>query len=101
MAGSTRPAMITVSPPKRGSTAPESMPNQNDFALLFPSAYRGMDMIAPSGKFCIAMPRARARAAPAVIFPDPLIPIPFPVPKRKDFWSFGLPDQIETIDGKA
>ena len=44
-----------------GSTTPESTPYQNVFALGIPSALRGMETIAPSGKFWRAMPNASAK----------------------------------------
>ena len=34
-----------------GSTRPESAPSAKAFALLFPSALRGIEIMAPSGKF--------------------------------------------------
>ena len=71
IAGTTSPATITVSAPKTGSTAPERTPSKNDLGLLFPSANSGMEMIAPSGKFWIAIPSAKASAPPAVMFEEP------------------------------
>ena len=50
-----------------GSTTPESTPPANALALLSPSARRGIEMIAPSGKFWMAMPRDSASALAAVI----------------------------------
>ena len=44
---------------------------KNAFPLLTPSARRGMEMIAPSGKFCIAIPRESASAPMAVIPASP------------------------------
>ena len=41
----------TVRKPNSGSTAPVSTPSQNDLHLDFHSALKGMEMIAPSGKF--------------------------------------------------
>ena len=55
-----------------GSTIPERVPQRKAFDLLMPSARRGMEIMAPSGKFWMAMPRERASAPAAVIcaFPD-------------------------------
>ncbi len=48
--------------PKMGSTKPESTPNPNDLRREHPEALRGMEIMAPSGKFCMAIPSASARA---------------------------------------
>ena len=61
------PAIRIVMNPPTGSTTPESTPHMNAFFLLMPSLHNGIDIIAPSGKFCIAIPIARAIAAVAVI----------------------------------
>ena len=50
-----------------GSTAPDSVPAQNARPRLMPSAFRGIEMIAPSGKFWMAMPRDSASAPMAVM----------------------------------
>ena len=42
-----------------GSTIPERVPQRKAFDLLMPSARRGMEIMAPSGKFWMAMPRER------------------------------------------
>ena len=65
---------MTISPPN-GSTIPLRLPKRNDFIRLLPSARMGIDMIAPSGMFCIAIPSDMARAAAAVI-PAPLCMAP-------------------------
>lgn len=64
-------AMIVSTAPM-GSTMPETTPPANAFLLLIPSARSGIEMIAPSGKFWIAMPRDNAKALAAVIcaFPE-------------------------------
>lgn len=46
---------------------PDSTPPQNARPFFIPSARRGMEMMAPSGKFWIAMPRESASAPAAVI----------------------------------
>ena len=51
-----------------GSTTPESTPPRNALPFFSPSALSGMEIIAPSGKFCIAMPRDSASALAAVIW---------------------------------
>ena len=61
------PAIRIVMNPPTGSTTPESTPHMNAFFLLMPSPHNGIDIIAPSGKFCIAIPIARTIAAVAVI----------------------------------
>lgn len=48
--------------PATGSTTPDKAPYKNDFPLLFPSLLSGIEMMAPSGKFWIAIPRDRAKA---------------------------------------
>ena len=45
-----------------GSTKPDSAPHVNALKRLFPSLRRGMDIIAPSGMFCIAIPVESANA---------------------------------------
>ena len=39
-----------------GSTAPDKTPNTNVFSFLIPHCLNGKDIMAPSGKFCIAIP---------------------------------------------
>ena len=56
-----------VRAPESTSTAPESTPIRKVFCFGIPSARRGMETIAPSGKFWIAIPRASASAPAAVI----------------------------------
>ena len=46
-----------------GSTIPDNAPIANALPLPIPSEWRGMERIAPSGKFCIAIPIANAHAA--------------------------------------
>jgi len=46
-----------------GSTTPDRKPNRNAFILLKPPSLSGIDIIAPSGKFWIAIPTARDKAA--------------------------------------
>ena len=60
---STEPATRTVSTAKTGSTAPLSAPMPNAFPGRIPSCRRGREMAAPSGKFWMPMPSARAVAA--------------------------------------
>ena len=71
MAGTISDAARMVSTAPMGSTAPDSTPSRKAFPLSLPSARRGMEIIAPSGKFWIAIPRASASAPPAVISADP------------------------------
>ena len=54
-----------------GSTAPESTPIAKVFLFAIPSASKGMETIAPSGKFWIAMPSDSVSAAAAVIPDEP------------------------------
>ena len=54
-----------------GSTMPLRLPIAKDFLLEFPAARIGMEMIAPSGTFWIAIPRASVTAAAIDIFADP------------------------------
>ena len=58
-----------------GSTIPDKVPYQKAFNLLIPSLFNGIDIIAPSGKFCIAIPTANANAPLKVI---PVFPIKAP-----------------------
>lgn len=55
---------ITAIPPI-GSMIPLRLPMIKDFVLLLPSALMGMDMIAPSGMFWMAIPNDIAMA-PAI-----------------------------------
>ena len=61
--------MVSTAP--IGSTTPESTPPQKAFPFFIPSARRGMEMIAPSGKFWMAMPSDSANAPAAVIWALP------------------------------
>ena len=56
-----------VARPASGSTAPESVPSRNALFFVSPFILSGMEIIAPSGKFWIAMPSDRARAAATLI----------------------------------
>lgn len=47
-------SMVIIAP--IGSTMPDNIPYRNDLGLVMPSALSGMDIIAPSGKFCMAIP---------------------------------------------
>lgn len=49
--GTTREVRKTVIPPNIGSTIPDNVPYKNDLVLEFPSSFKGIDIIAPSGKF--------------------------------------------------
>ena len=71
MAGRITLTASTVNNPAAGSTTPDRNPSTNARPLLLPAAYSGMEMMAPSGKFWIAIPAARASAPPAVIIPEP------------------------------
>lgn len=46
-----------------GSTMPDSAPMAKALFLLIPSECNGIESMAPSGKFCMAMPMANAHAA--------------------------------------
>ena len=70
-AGTTRLAARMVNRAAMGSTAPDSTPSRKARPLPAPSARRGMDTMAPSGKFWMAMPRDRARAPARVTSPSP------------------------------
>ena len=65
---------IVIKPPT-GSTIPDKIPQRNAFLLLIPSPQRGIDTMAPSGKFWIAIPIASA-SAPMVLIPLPAIMAP-------------------------
>ena len=56
------PATSTASTPKMGSTMPERLPYKKLFQAGRPSRRRGRAMAAPSGKFWMPMPNARATA---------------------------------------
>ncbi len=56
-----------VSTAPMGSTMPDRTPPANALPLLCPSARNGMEMIAPSGMFWMAMPRDKTSALAAVI----------------------------------
>ena len=55
-----------------GSTIPESTPPKNAFGFPVPSARSGMEIIAPSGKFWIAIPSDSASAPINVICTFPV-----------------------------
>ena len=42
--------------PATGSTTPDKNPNRKDFPFDSPSSFKGIEIIAPSGKFWIAIP---------------------------------------------
>ena len=71
MTGIIRSARKIVISAVIGSTMPESTPPANERILLLFSAWSGIEIIAPSGKFCIAIPSARANAVSAVVFAVP------------------------------
>ena len=52
----------TARRPATGSTAPEKLPRRKLFHFGFPSATRGIETMAPSGKFWMAIPMDRVRA---------------------------------------
>ena len=56
----------------RGSTTPERKPYLKALPLERPVPTRGMEIIAPSGKFWMAIPIARAKAPAAVMTLSPL-----------------------------
>ena len=58
-----------------GSTAPLNDPITNDFHLELPAVLIGMDMMAPSGTFWMAMPSDHAIALAREIF-EVLLPAP-------------------------
>ncbi len=79
-AGTTHAARSTVSTDATGSTSPVSVPIQNDLKREFPALRKGIDTMAPSGKFCIAMPidsvsapamgmKALCSSTPAIVAP--------------------------------
>ena len=61
--------MVAIAP--IGSTMPESTPPAKDFPRPIPAEWSGMEMIAPSGKFWIAIPRESAMADAAVMLSCP------------------------------
>ena len=63
--------VFLINPPI-GSTIPDKAPYTNDFHLLIPSCLSGREIAAPSGKFCIAIPMAKANEAIIVIVELPL-----------------------------
>ena len=66
-AGTTSPAAQMVNSAPTGSTAPDSVPAQKARSRLMPSAFSGIEIMAPSGKFWMAMPRDSASAPIAVM----------------------------------
>lgn len=56
-----------------GSTSPDSAPQVNAVRLLFFSLRRGMDIMAPSGMFCMAIPMESAKAPVMVRLVSPFI----------------------------
>ena len=55
-----------------GSTTPERTPMPKALELFNPFAFKGMEIILPSGKFCMAIPVARATAVAAQLPATPL-----------------------------
>ena len=55
-----------------GSTAPLNEPITNDFHFELPAARMGMEMMAPSGTFWMAIPKETAMALASEIFEMPL-----------------------------
>ena len=55
-----------------GSTIPERVPYKKALPLEIPSAFKGIDIIAPSGKFCMAIPTASTIAPAIVILAFPI-----------------------------
>lgn len=70
--GSIIPMASIVSIPAIGSTIPDNTPYTKALSFELPVLCNGMDMIAPSGKFCMAIPIASERAAALVmvVVPD-------------------------------
>ena len=62
MTGAMLPTKRAVANPAIGSTIPEALPLKKAFHRLNPLCLKGMETAAPSGKFCIPMPMARAIA---------------------------------------
>ena len=58
----TSPAAIIVRTAPIGSTTPDSAPYRNAFHVPTPSDFNGREIIAPSGKFWIAIPRESTTA---------------------------------------
>ena len=71
-AGTISPAARIVITAPIGSTIPDKTPPIKAFVLLIPSERSGMDMIAPSGKFWIAIPSDSASAPISVICAFPV-----------------------------
>ena len=57
----TDKARMVIKAPN-GSMIPETNPYRKAFSFFIPSLAKGVDTIAPSGKFCIAMPNDKAKA---------------------------------------
>ena len=70
--GTIYPAARIVSIAPTGSTIPESTPPAKAFDTFIPSALSGMEIIAPSGKFWIAIPSDSASAPINVICTFPV-----------------------------
>ena len=52
-----------------GSTTPERKPSKKAFIFEQPSSFKGIEMIAPSGKFWIAIPIDKASIACSLMLP--------------------------------
>ena len=65
--GITNCAANMVSTAPMGSTTPDSTPPKKARPFFIPSARSGMETIAPSGKFWMAMPSDNASAPAAVM----------------------------------
>ena len=54
-----------------GSTIPDNIPSINERNFFFPEDASGIDIIAPSGRFCMAIPIERVRALSiGITFPN-------------------------------
>ena len=62
MTAPAAPAISTAITPKTGSTIPERPPYKNAFPAGSPSLRSGREIAAPSGKFCMPIPMAKAAA---------------------------------------
>ena len=70
-AGVMSEARIMVRTAPIGSTTPEANPIRKDLKRLSPSEASGIDIMLPSGKFCMAIPTDRITAEAAVIPASP------------------------------
>ena len=93
--GSIKDAKRIVNTAAIGSTTPDAIPFKNAFGRLIPSLLKGREIMAPSGKFWMAMPMDRL-IAPIKVIISLLVSIPAkttPTAMPSEYCEGSLPGQ--------